>query len=64
MQKRKIEEYNAKLEEQFNRDRKNRELAAAKSDEASKKEAENERAITEKLVETEVAIANKVALAE
>lgn len=64
MQQKKIDEFNAKLEEQFNRDRKNRELAAAKSDEASKKEAEAEKVITEKLVETEVAIATKVALAE
>ena len=64
LEEKRIKEYNAKLEEQFNRDKKNREMVAAKSDEASKKEAIAEAAISTKLVENELTIAQKIALKE
>lgn len=49
-------DYNAKLEEQFKRDKQNRDLAAAKQDDASKKDAANERDISTKLVANEMTI--------
>jgi hypothetical protein len=52
------------LEEQFKRDKKNRDLVAAKLDATSLKEAEVEKEISTKLVETELTIAQKLSLKE
>jgi len=56
----KREAYNSKLEEAFERDKKNRDLAAAKGDDAAAKERENEKFITQAIYEAEVKIVNKV----
>ena len=56
--------YNAKLEEEFIRDKKARDLAAAKQDEASMKAAVTEKFISQKLEETEQMTQRKLAIKE
>ena len=53
-------EYNAKLEEQFERDKKNRELIAARGDEAAQKERQFEKEIVSRLVKTEHTFNEKI----
>ncbi len=53
-------EYNAKLEEQFERDKKNREIVAMRGDEAAQKERQFEKEIVSRLVKTEHSFNEKI----
>lgn len=53
-------DYNARLEEQFERDKRYREVVAQKGDEAAQRERENEKRIVANLLETENTFSEKI----